>query len=416
MLPTLRQRSCTHGTLTLFILILAVVSLVNCLAFISTSLAATTSLPPSSPFRNRCTHDMGRCFVKRGGIEVWERCGRRKGNVGTWAQWGGKAAGVAARTTTRMISYNPNDELRAIVQRKQLEVENLLATHTADDDRLQMRLKYGASESSYVLRDALRRNKGQDQPHMTVAVADVKRRSPTSAELPPDVNAFDDAATWASQAGLPLYDAGARVLMVNTDGPAWGGSLSDLEGVLAHFKARGKNPPPIVMKDVIVHPMQMAQALEKGAAATVLIACVLGPALRDFMDVATTMGTEAIIEVHTPAECEKALEHGAGVIMINNWDRITGKLYPKQALGLRNMIPDQILTIASGGISSMEQAAELSDEGYDAVVLGRSLVAGGGRSPSGPELISGIVNRVGVPRNMLGWGLTAEDVAMDPRR
>ena len=64
----------------------------------------------------------------------------------------------------------------------------------------------------------------------------------------------------------------------------------------------------------------------------------------------------------------------------------------------------------------MEQAAELSDEGYDAVVLGRSLVAGGGRSPSGPELISGIVNRVGVPRNMLGWGLTAEDVAMDPRR
>ena len=142
MLPTLRQRSCTHGTLTLFILILAVVSLVNCLAFISTSLAATTSLPPSSPFRNRCTHDMGRCFVKRGGIEVWERCGRRKGNVGTWAQWGGKAAGVAARTTTRMISYNPNDELRAIVQRKQLEVENLLATHTADDDRLQVSARF----------------------------------------------------------------------------------------------------------------------------------------------------------------------------------------------------------------------------------------------------------------------------------
>ena len=73
----------------------------------------------------------------------------------------------------------------------------------------QMRLKYGASESSYVLRDALRRNKGQDQPHMTVAVADVKRRSPTSAELPPDVNAFDDAATWASQAGLPVVGKGA---------------------------------------------------------------------------------------------------------------------------------------------------------------------------------------------------------------
>lgn len=63
-----------------------------------------------------------------------------------------------------------------------------------------MRLKYGASESCYVLRNALRRNKDQGQNHMTVVVADMKRRSPTAAELPPDVNAFDDAAVWASQA------------------------------------------------------------------------------------------------------------------------------------------------------------------------------------------------------------------------
>lgn len=38
---------------------------------------------------------------------------------------------------------------------------------------------------------------------------------------------------------------------------------------------------------------------------------------------------------------EKALEHGASVIMVNNWDRITGKLYPKQAMAVRHLIPDQ---------------------------------------------------------------------------
>lgn len=43
----------------------------------------------------------------------------------------------------------------------------------------------------------------------------------------------------------------------------------------AHFKARSKTPPPIVMKDIVVHPIQMAQALEMGASATVLIACVV---------------------------------------------------------------------------------------------------------------------------------------------
>lgn len=62
-----------------------------------------------------------------------------------------------------------------------------------------MRLTYGASESCYALRSVLRRNKGQDDAHQAVVIADIKRRSPTSAELPPDVNAFDDPAAWASQ-------------------------------------------------------------------------------------------------------------------------------------------------------------------------------------------------------------------------
>lgn len=64
----------------------------------------------------------------------------------------------------------------------------------------------------------------------------------------------------------------------------------------------------------------------------------------------------------------------------------------------------------------MEQAGRLTDEGYDAVVLGRSLVARGGSEASGPELISGIVDRVGVPRSMLGWGVKAEDLDYDRER
>lgn len=62
-----------------------------------------------------------------------------------------------------------------------------------------MRLSYGASESCYALRNALRRNKGQEDDQQAVVIADMKRRSPTAAELPPDVNAFDDPAAWASQ-------------------------------------------------------------------------------------------------------------------------------------------------------------------------------------------------------------------------
>lgn len=63
----------------------------------------------------------------------------------------------------------------------------------------------------------------------------------------------------------------------------------------------------------------------------------------------------------------------------------------------------------------MTEAGRLADQGYDAVVLGRGLVAGGGGAAvrsgelSGPELIRGIANRVGVPRSALGWGLSAEE-------
>lgn len=37
------------------------------------------------------------------------------------------------------VAYNPNDELRAIVQRKQHEVKSLLAAHSSKDDPLQVR-------------------------------------------------------------------------------------------------------------------------------------------------------------------------------------------------------------------------------------------------------------------------------------
>ncbi|CAN0031417.1 unnamed protein product [Discosporangium mesarthrocarpum] len=165
------------------------------------------------------------------------------------------------------------------------------------------------------------------------------------------------------------------------------------------------------MKDIIVHPIQMALAAEAGASATVLMACVLGPALKDMMDMATTMGTETIVEVHTPAECQKALEYGATVIMMNNWDRITGKLYPKQTMGLRYMVPDEILTIAAGGIDSAGKAAMVSDEGYDGVVLGRALAAAERAGGGGMEgLVGAVAGRVGLPRNFLGMGASKEDL------
>ena len=60
------------------------------------------------------------------------------------------------------------------------------------------------------------------------------------------------------------------------------------------------------------------------------------------------MGIEALVEVHTVAELEKALELGATNIVATNWDRVENTLYPDQAKGLKYLIPDLIVAIGAG--------------------------------------------------------------------
>eukprot|EP00611_Tribonema_gayanum_P018014 TRINITY_DN3102_c1_g2_i2.p1 TRINITY_DN3102_c1_g2~~TRINITY_DN3102_c1_g2_i2.p1 ORF type:complete len:305 (+),score=58.00 TRINITY_DN3102_c1_g2_i2:108-1022(+) len=224
------------------------------------------------------------------------------------------------------------DDILAIVHRKQAEVRQLLAQHSQPDDPLRMRLSYGKAEGQYELRNTLRRNKDPNSYHQIAVIADVKRRTPTS--LPSELSAFADAGVMAEQ----LRDWGCDAVMINTDGYAHNGSLDDLTRAIT---AVGGDVP-VIMKDFIVHPMQLALAVEKGASGAVLIAAVLGPALEDMMDTATIMGTEVIVEVHTPAECAKAMEYGANAIMVNQWDRVTGRLHRDQAYGMRNMMPNEV--------------------------------------------------------------------------
>ncbi|CAM9782847.1 unnamed protein product [Choristocarpus tenellus] len=133
-----------------------------------------------------------------------------------------------------MAGYNnPGDELRAIVQRKQYEVKKLLELHSESNDPLQMRMSYAVSQSSYTVRNAIRRNKDPDDDHQMLVIADLKRRSPTASNLSPYVSDFSSAADFAVKA----YESGAGLIMVNTDGPAYGGSLEDLESVVVGLGA-----------------------------------------------------------------------------------------------------------------------------------------------------------------------------------
>jgi hypothetical protein len=75
---------------------------------------------------------------------------------------------------------------------------------------------------------------------------------------------------------------------------------------------------------------QIAQALQDGAAGVLLIAAAVGGDLEALLNACTIMGTEALVEVHTPNELEFALSRGATLFLVNMWDRMSGQLFTEQ--------------------------------------------------------------------------------------
>lgn len=287
--------------------------------------------------------------------------------------------------------------LERLVQSKKIEVERLLRQHQSPDDNLVMRMSYLASESKFNLTKSLKLTGDKDDLHMMSVLVDMKRRSPT---IPSQRNVveFTSAAKFAELLALANVDA----FLVNTDEMEYGGRASDLgdtSRVMRSLKGR-KHPPAVIHKDIIIHPIQIAQALEEGASGVLLIASIVGGDLEVLLDACTIMGTEAMVEVHTPNEVEFALNKGATIFLVNMWDRVSNKLFEEQAKGVASMLPVNSLAIAAGNIHSMEQVAELGFYGYDGVVLGRGI----NQLPDIKEFVDDVHSFRGAPRGM-GLGM-----------
>ena len=73
-----------------------------------------------------------------------------------------------------------------------------------------------------------------------------------------------------------LADCGADALLVTTDGPCYGGSLEDLRAVRAAFENMpDEKRPPIIAKDLYIDSLQIVQAVDCGADAVLLMACLV---------------------------------------------------------------------------------------------------------------------------------------------
>ena len=205
-------------------------------------------------------------------------------------------------------------------------------------------------------------------------VAEIKRRSPSKGDL----NIGLDPAEWAK-----LYEAGgASCLSVLTDADSFGGSVADLQA------ARHACSLPVIRKDFTVSERDVLDARLMGADCVLLIAAALDSAeLAGFHALATQIGLDVLVEIHDEAELEHALEANATLVGVNQRDLVTFQVDHERAIRMGGVIPGHAVKVAESGVRGSEDARMLEAAGYDAVLVGETLVTSADPKQALAELI-----------------------------
>jgi indole-3-glycerol phosphate synthase len=112
-----------------------------------------------------------------------------------------------------------------------------------------------------------------------------------------------------------------------------------------------------------------------GADAVLLIVAALDDAeLSDFHALATDVGLDALVEVHDELELDRALAAGATLVGVNQRDLFTFNVDTERAVQLAPRMPAGVTRVAESGITGPDDAVALVAAGYDAVLVGESLV------------------------------------------
>jgi indole-3-glycerol phosphate synthase len=194
-------------------------------------------------------------------------------------------------------------------------------------------------------------------------VAEIKKASPSAGVIK---DSFDPEAIARS-----YIDCGASGISVLTEPRHFMGSPEHLKAV------RAATDLPILRKDFMVDPYQVLEAAAWGADVVLIIMAMLDSAtIKDIYDCAASNGLEVLVESHNEAELEAAAGLPEAILGINNRDLKTLKTSLEPSRRLASLIPQDRLSMAESGISSMEEIAELASLGYDGFLIGESLLNG----------------------------------------
>jgi indole-3-glycerol phosphate synthase len=177
-------------------------------------------------------------------------------------------------------------------------------------------------------------------------IAELKKASPSKGLIRADFSVRELAAE--------LEAAGATALSVLTDDEFFQGCLR---------------------KDFIVDDFQLLEARANSADAVLLIVAALSPEeLVRLARGARARGLDVLCEVHDEEELQRALDAGCDLIGVNTRDLRTFRVDRNTALHLAELLPKGVVKVAESGIRSGDDIARLRAAGYDAFLIGETLM------------------------------------------
>jgi indole-3-glycerol phosphate synthase len=192
-------------------------------------------------------------------------------------------------------------------------------------------------------------------------IAEFKPKSPSKGVLREHANPLDFAEDYARN--------GAAAISVLTEHVYFGGHPDYL------FMMNGPGVP-LLRKDFIFDPLQVAMTASSPASAVLLIARMFGSAgeLAQLIELARMPGLAPVVEIFDQADLDMARVAGADIIQVNNRDLDTLQTTLEQGRRFIRQKQDGELWICASGVSTRAQVEEMASLGFNAILIGTSLM------------------------------------------
>jgi indole-3-glycerol phosphate synthase len=190
----------------------------------------------------------------------------------------------------------------------------------------------------------------------TGIVAEFKRKSPSRGII--------NSISQVGEVTTGYFNEGASGVSILTDTQFFGGSKADI------LQMREKSFFPVLRKDFIIDEYQVIESKSIGADVILLIAAILEKKeVMKFSALARSLGMEVLLEIHDPAELEKA-NSDINIIGVNNRNLKTFEVNTEISGRLIGKIPDGFLKISESGLTSGKIIEKLRVSGYNGFLIG----------------------------------------------